>query len=135
MDRKLIELAIAAKDNSYSPYSKFRVGAAIKLDDGSYIQGSNIENAGFSATNCAERSALFTAYSQGYKKSNIMALAVTSDMKAPISPCGVCRQVLLELVNSDCPIFMVGQEEIIKTTIDELVPYQFTDKELEAGKR
>lgn len=134
MDQKLKDLAITAKENSYSPYSNFRVGAALKLSDGSYIQGSNIENASFGATNCAERSALFAAYSQGYKKDDIIALAVTSDMSSPVPPCCICRQVMVELINGDCPIYMIGKDEVVQTNVNGLVPFQFTDEELTSGQ-
>lgn len=135
MDQQLYDLAVAAKENSYSPYSKFRVGAALKMSDGTYIQGSNIENASFGATNCAERSAIFAAYSQGYKKQDIIGLAVTSDMESPVPPCCICRQVILELVPKDCSIYMIGQNQVIETNVDELVPFQFTDKELQSGQK
>lgn len=135
MDQKLIELAVAAKDNSYSPYSHFRVGAALALVDGTYIQGSNIENASFGATNCAERSALFAAYSQGYKKADIIGLAVTSDMDNPVPPCCICRQVMVELVSNECPVYMIGKNQTIETNIDGLVPFQFTDDELKEGQK
>ncbi len=135
MDQQLIELAIAAKENSYSPYSNFRVGAALKLNDGTYIQGSNIENASFGATNCAERSAIFAAYSQGYKKEDIIALAVTSDMENPVPPCCICRQVMLELLTKECPVYMIGQNQTIETNINGLVPFQFTEEELKTGQR
>ncbi len=135
MDNKLKELAIEAKENSYSPYSNFRVGAAIKLADGSYIQGSNIENASFGATNCAERSALFAAYSQGYSKDDILELAVTSDMTNPVPPCCICRQVMLELMNGETPVYMIGENEIITTDINGLVPFQFTEDELKSGQK
>lgn len=135
MDAKLKQLAISAKENSYSPYSKFRVGAAVKLSDGNYIQGSNIENASFGATNCAERSALFAAYSQGYNKDDIIALAVTSDMESPVPPCCICRQVMVELLNTDCPVYMIGQNDVIETDVNQLVPYQFGADELETGQK
>lgn len=134
MDKKLSDLAIAAKANSYSPYSRFAVGAAIKMNDGNYIQGSNIENASFGATNCAERSALFAAYSQGYKKEDIVALAVTSNMDNPVSPCCICRQVMLELLTLDCPVYMIGKDKVIETTVSDLVPFQFTEDELKQGQ-
>ncbi len=135
MDNKLKELAIQAKENSYSPYSHFRVGAALQLTDGTYIQGSNIENASFGATNCAERSALFAAYSQGYKKEDIVALAVTSDMEDPVPPCSICRQVMGELLTEDCDIYMIGTSKILEVKIDDLVPYRFTESELKEGQR
>lgn len=135
MDKKLQQLAIEAKENSYSPYSKFRVGAALKLADGSYIQGTNIENASFGATNCAERSALFAAYSKGYKRSDIIALAVTSDMENPVPPCCICRQVMLELLDLECPVYMIGATQVITTTINQLIPYKFTEEELIQGQK
>lgn len=135
MDNKLKELAIQAKDNSYSPYSRFRVGAALQLADGTYIQGSNVENASFGATNCAERSAIFAAYSQGYKKEDIVALAVTSDMEEPVPPCSICRQVMGELLTENCDIYMIGTNKIIEVKINDLVPYRFTESELKEGQR
>ncbi len=135
MDKKLKQLAIEAKENSYSPYSNFRVGAALLLSDGTYIQGSNIENASFGATNCAERSALFAAYSQGYKKQDIVALAVTSDMETPVPPCCICRQVMVELLDVQTPVYMIGANEVIETNINGLVPFQFTDDELKSGQK
>lgn len=135
MDQKLYDLAVAAKENSYSPYSKFRVGAALMMSDGTYIQGSNIENASFGATNCAERSAIFAAYSQGYQKKDIIGLAVTSDMEDPVPPCCICRQVMLELISKECPVYMIGQNQVVKTNVDGLVPFQFTDKELKTGQK
>ncbi len=122
---KLQNLAQNAKINSYSPYSKFRVGATLKLKDGTYICGSNIENASFGATNCAERSALFTAYSIGYRKDDIVAIAIASDNDKPISPCGICRQVICELVNANCQIYLVGQEETKILFVQDLLPMQF----------
>lgn len=135
MEAKLKQLAIAAKENSYSPYSKFRVGAAIKLSDGNYIQGSNIENASFGATNCAERSAIFAAYSQGYKQEDIIALAVTSDMESPVPPCCICRQVMVELLSENCPVYMIGENQIIETNVNQLVPFQFGADELKTGQK
>lgn len=133
---KLIDLAIAAKDNSYSPYSHFRVGCALVLKDGNYITGSNIENASYGATNCAERSAIFAAYSQGYTKEDIIGLAVTSDMPEAVPPCCICRQVMVELLNHEIPILMVGQNRNYTiTNVQELVPFQFTETELKTGQK
>ncbi len=132
---KVITLAKEAKANSYSPYSQFPVGCALELSDGTYIQGVNVENASFGATNCAERSALFTAYSQGYRKDDICSLAISSDLKRPISPCAICRQVMLELLNIDTPIYMTAADgTYIKTDIKELVPFAFTDADLNSIK-
>ena len=97
----LIAAAKEAYKNAYAPYSKFSVGAALKLKDGSIINGANIENASYGLTNCAERSALFTAFTKGYRRDDIEAIAVVANTDRPISPCGACRQVISELMPQD----------------------------------
>lgn len=115
-----------ALQNSYSPYSKFSVGCAILLKNGEFILGTNIENSSFGLTNCAERSALYSTYSQGYKKDDIKELYIIGNSKNPISPCGACRQVISELVNRNATIYLANLEnKIVKTTIDKLLPYSF----------
>ena len=94
---KVIEAATLARENSYAPYSKFRVGAALLLKNGEIIRGCNIENASYGLCNCAERTALFTAYAKGYRKDDIVAMSISGDTEGPISPCGACRQVMSEL--------------------------------------
>ena len=88
-----------ACNNSYSPYSHFQVGACLVMKDGSYVIGCNVENASYGLANCAERSALFSAYSNGYRKDDILEIVVMS--KNRFSPCGACRQVITELMNQD----------------------------------
>lgn len=95
-DRELIKLAMIARENSYSPYSKFKVGAALLCEDGEVFLGTNIENCSFGATNCAERSALYSAISNG--KQNFLKLAIVSDGGKICYPCGICRQVIQELM-------------------------------------
>ena len=102
-EQKLIELAKKATDNSYSPYSHFRVGAALRLDDGTEIIGANQENAAFPVTLCAERTAIFAAQAQ-YPEHAVMQLAIAARnengfMPMPTAPCGSCRQVILEVEN------------------------------------
>ena len=92
--QKLIDRAIAAREKTYSPYSHFGVGAALVCEDGSIYEGCNIENASYGLTNCAERTAIFKAVSEGHTK--FKALAVVADTEGPCAPCGACRQVISE---------------------------------------
>ena len=92
--QKLIQAAIEMRKQSYSPYSNFAVGAAVLSNDGYIYGGCNIENASYGLTNCAERTAIFNAVSDG--KRNISAIAVVADTDRPCSPCGACRQVIGE---------------------------------------
>lgn len=105
---ELIKEAIKAREKAYVPYSNFKVGAAILLKDGQVIHGANIENASYGLSNCAERSALFSFYSQGYQKEDIKAMAVVGDTEEPISPCGACRQVMNELLPKETPIYLAN---------------------------
>lgn len=129
MDKlQLITAAKEAAKNAYAPYSKFQVGAAILLTDGTIVKGANVENISFGATNCAERSALFTAVSNGYRKGDFKAIAIYGNTKEPISPCGICRQALMEFLDSKTPIFLVNEQlDTIDTTIGELLPYAFEE--------
>lgn len=128
---KIVDEAIKARENSYSPYSKFKVGAALLTKDGKVYYGANIENSSFGLTNCAERSCLFNAYSNGVRKDDIIAFAVVADTKGPVSPCGACRQVLSDLINRDTPIFLANLKGDIKEcTIDDLLPYYFDGSEI-----
>ena len=122
----LIKEAFKAMENAYAPYSNYHVGAALLCHDGRVFFGANIENASFGATNCAERSAVFSAYSNGVRKDDIAALAIVSDGDRVCAPCGICRQVLSELIPQDCPIWLSNGTENVDTTIRELVPMQFT---------
>ena len=123
---KLIEKAIEARTKSYSPYSKFKVGAAILLKNGECILGCNIENVSYGLTNCAERTALFKMVSDGYSKNDVLAMAIVGDTTAPIAPCGACRQVMLELLNEDTVIILATMNKDYKeTTVKELMPYCF----------
>lgn len=92
--QKLINRAVVARDKTYSPYSLFGVGAALLCEDGSIYEGCNIENASYGLTNCAERTAIFKAVSEGQTK--FKALAVVADTEGPCAPCGACRQVISE---------------------------------------
>ena len=121
---ELIAKARNAMEYSYSPYSQFRVGAALITDDGNIYTGCNIENASYGATNCAERTAMFKAVSEG--KQNFLALAVICGTETYCSPCGICRQVMVEF-SPDMQVVManIRGEYIIKTAA-ELLPGFFS---------
>ncbi|MBQ3272346.1 MAG: cytidine deaminase [Solobacterium sp.] len=123
---ELIAEAFKAMENAYAPYSKYHVGAAVLTADGTVFWGANIENASYGATNCAERSAVFAAYSRGYRKDTIEALAIVSDGERIAAPCGICRQVLSELLKGDTPIYLSNGYDEMTTNMTELLPMQFT---------
>ena len=126
----LTQEAFKALENAYAPYSKYRVGSCILLNDGNMIHGANIENASFGATSCAERNAIFAAYSLGYRKEDIEAIAIVTEGDILAGPCGICRQVLSELSPQDAPILLSNHHEHLDTNIDELIPLQFGPKDL-----
>lgn len=127
---KLVDAAIEGRNNSYSPYSKFKVGAAALLKDGTIIRGCNIENISYGLSCCAERNTIFSLICQGYKCEDIVAFAVVGDTKEPISPCGACRQVMAEFFKKDMPIILANLNKDIKVTnIVELLPYSFEEIE------
>lgn len=121
-DLALLAFAREAQEKSYSPYSSFRVGAAVYAD-GEIFQGVNIENAAYGSTQCAERTALGTAVSAGYRE--ISAIAIVGDSEAPTVPCGACRQFLAEF-NPEMRVIMGGAtDEVMVMTLDELLPEAF----------
>jgi cytidine deaminase len=131
MNKQLVlDKAFQAMKNAYAPYSNYHVGACALMKDGTLFLGANIENASYGATNCGERSALFAAYSNGYRKADIVALAIVSDGERIAAPCGICRQVLSELLNDDCPIFLSNGKETVEKTIEELLPMRFTQEDV-----
>lgn len=124
-----IETAVAALDKAYVPYSHFPVGACLVTKDGKIYQGLNIENASYGLSNCAERTAFFKAVSEGEK--DFVHLVIAGHTPEPISPCGACRQVMVEFCPPTMPVTLVGDEGVIKeTTVGELLPYYFTNKDL-----
>ncbi|ADL07365.1 cytidine deaminase [Thermosediminibacter oceani] len=123
-EKRLVEKAVAAMKNAYVPYSRFRVGACALASDGSEFTGCNIENASYGLTICAERVALYKAYSEG--KRDIVALAVAAEVEEPVSPCGACRQVILELAGNAVVILSNRDgSRVMRTTPGELLPYGF----------
>ncbi|MBT2754689.1 cytidine deaminase [Mesobacillus foraminis] len=130
MDTKmLIQEARKAMEKAYVPYSKFQVGAALLTEDGKVYQGCNIENAAYSMCNCAERTAIFSAYAQGDRK--FKGLAVIADTDRPVSPCGACRQVISELCPNDMKVVLTNLNGDIKEiTVEELLPGAFSPEDL-----
>ena len=110
--------------HAHAPYSKFRVGAAVLLANGKMFSGCNVENASYGMTNCAERTAIFSAVAQLGPKIEIHAVAVATEQKVPCSPCGACRQVIYEF-GPDAIIFFLGKEGPKQSHIAELLPEGF----------
>lgn len=125
-------LAKKAYDNAYVPYSNFRVGAVLILKNGDVITGSNVENASYGLTNCAERSALFAAYSKGLRRDDILELVILANpVKGITSPCGACRQVITELMNMDATVTLINlKKETQVLKVSDLLPYAFTSGDL-----
>jgi cytidine deaminase len=120
---ELYQTARNAAAASYSPYSKFRVGAALLCDDGTVVTGANIENRSFGLTICAERSAIVTAASSGRRGYRALAIC-TPDAEYPVSPCGACRQVISEFASPEMPVVFGNGESIgVRTSVKELLPY------------
>ncbi|CRK84178.1 cytidine deaminase [Neobacillus massiliamazoniensis] len=130
IDQLLVE-AKKAREKAYVPYSKFHVGAALLTTDGKVYHGCNIENAAYSMCNCAERTALFSAYAEGNR--NFKMLAVVADTERPCPPCGACRQVISELCPGDMKVVLTNLKgDILETTVEDLLPGAFTPEDLHA---
>lgn len=128
---QLMESARSMKERAYAPYSKFPVGAALLLKDGTVINGVNVENVSLGATNCAERTAIFTGIANGYKKGDFQAIAVAGDTADFLPPCNICRQVLAEFCLPDMPVYLTNEkQEILELTLKDLLPFAFTDLEM-----
>lgn len=130
MKEQLLKAAFEAMDNSYAPYSNYHVGASFLCKDGTIFKGTNIENASFGATTCAEQTAIYTAYTQGYRKEDIVGCAIVTDGAILAGPCGICRQVLSELIDGQIPVYLSNRTDELDTNIDELMPLQFGEKDL-----
>ncbi len=126
---QLLEQSKIARENAYVPYSKFPVGAALLAEDGTVFHGCNVENASYGLTNCAERTAIFKAVSQGVKK--FKAIAIVADTEGPCAPCGACRQVIAEFCKGDMPVYLTNLKgDVLETTVAELLPGAFTPEDL-----
>jgi cytidine deaminase len=127
-EKELFQEAVKAKEYAYAPYSKFKVGAALLTKDGKVYTGCNVECASFGGTNCAERTAIFKAISEGNK--DFEAIAIASDNGMFTFPCGICRQVIFEF-GKDIKIIVGDKNEEIKViSIKELLPYGFSSEDL-----
>mgnify|MGYP003412797071 CR=1 FL=1 len=132
MDKnRLIQEAIEARKQAYTPYSQFKVGAAVLTADGNVFRGCNIENASYGLTNCAERTAIFKAISEGEPK--VKAIAIVADTDGPVSPCGACRQVIAEFSDDHTKVYLSNLKgDLQETSIAELLPGFF--KSTDMGK-
>lgn len=124
----LLEQARLAAHNSYSPYSKFKVGAALRLSNGEVVTGANVENISFGLTICAERSALVSAVSRFGPETRIEAVAVTNLSGTASPPCGACRQVLAEFIVPDAPVVFPAADGLHTMAFRELLPLAFEMK-------
>jgi homotetrameric cytidine deaminase len=128
---ELVNQAVNGMNRAYTPYSKFNVGAALLLKDGSYVLGCNVENASYGAAICAERNAITTAVAMGYKKGDFKKLYVMVSGDKLSTPCFICRQVISELFDKDVPLYFYsndGKNEMF--TVKELCPYPFDEMDL-----
>lgn len=128
MIKELINEAIKGAEKSYAPFSKFNVGAAILTKDGKIFTGCNIENSAYGPSNCAERTAIFKAVSEGYKEFSAIAIVggYNHDFKDFCAPCGVCRQVMMEFCDKDFKIYLGNSNlEYKEYTLEELLPEGF----------
>ena len=125
---ELLKQALAVRDNAYVPYSKFKVGAAVETADGRVFAGCNVENISYGLTNCAERTAIFSAVAAGAKQ--LTTLLVVADSPRPVAPCGACRQVMAEFGIKT--IHMANTSGAVKTvSMQELLPYAFSETDME----
>jgi cytidine deaminase len=133
MKEKLIEAAKKAREHAYAPYSHFSVGAAALTDSQKIYYGCNIENASFGLTNCAERTAIFKAISEGEQK--IIALAIIADTENPVFPCGACRQVMSEFCSADSTIYLANLSGLVEEwKLKDLLPGAFKGSDMNKAK-
>lgn len=120
----LFEEAKEAREKAYAPYSNFKVGAALQTADGKLFRGCNVENVSYGLTNCAERTAIFSAIAAGYREFDSMTIVADSD--TPIPPCGACRQVIVEFFKPDGTIICANVSgERTQIQVNELLPFPF----------
>lgn len=125
----MLDLAYEAMQQAYTPYSNFQVGACLKGKSGTYYLGCNIESASYTPTNCAERTAVFKAVSEGERE--FEGIVIVCSGKNPAAPCGVCRQVLREFCKNDMPVvFADAKRNFIESTLGELLPHSFGPEDL-----
>ncbi|MCC6953985.1 MAG: cytidine deaminase [Deltaproteobacteria bacterium] len=127
--KSLIDAAKNAASNSYSPYSRFAVGAAILCENGEVYSGCNVENAAYGSANCAERSAIFTAISAGCRE--VRVVVIYTPTESPAAPCGACRQVINEFGPDAEIVSTCKTEKVIRSRLSDLLPHAFGPKNLE----
>lgn len=127
-DRELVSMAKEAMEHAYAPYSHFKVGAALLAKDGRVFKGCNIENASYGATNCAERTAIFKAVSEGVRE--FEAIAIVASSGAYASPCGICRQVLFEFLPKGKVILDSDEKGMATFSVQELLPFGFRGEDI-----
>ncbi|WP_163653075.1 cytidine deaminase [Listeria sp. PSOL-1] len=126
----IISLAKQAREYAYVPYSHFPVGAALVTKSGEVVLGANIENASFGLTNCAERTAIFKAVSEG--KRDFTKLVIVADTEDPVSPCGACRQVISEFCDADMPVVLTNLKgDQVEVTVGKLLPGAFKAEDMD----
>lgn len=133
MNKQLIETAVKAREMAYAPYSHYKVGAALLAKSGKIYTGCNVENASFTPTNCAERTAFFKAISEGDREFEMIAIVGGNDgeeLSKNCTPCGVCRQVMTEFCDKDFKIILGTPDDFKVLTLEEIMPYSFTATEL-----
>ena len=134
-DQEILKELLDARSKSYSPYSKFAVGAIILTKDGRIIKGANLENSAYGCSICAERTAMFQFKLLGYKKEDAEVLACIADTDEPVSPCGSCRQVMAELLAYHTPVYLYNLKgKNKKTTVEKLLPFAFSGEDLKWKK-
>jgi cytidine deaminase len=127
--KELISTALRFREKAYVPYSNFKVGAAVITEDDTIYGGCNIENASYGATNCAERTAIFKAVSEGHR--SIKAIAIVGDVSTYTYPCGICRQVMAEFADASIPVILIkNDDDYIVKTLEEVLPGAFTKRDL-----
>ncbi len=131
LDTRLLALARDALSSAYARYSEFPVGAAVLADDGRIYTGANVENASYGLTMCAERVAIFSAVAAGARR--ISAIGVVASKRAPITPCGACRQVIAEFATDACVVYAEGESGPIAWTARELLPQAFGPSDVASG--
>ena len=133
-ESRLFALAKEHLKDSYSPYSHFQVADALMTESGKTYTGVNIENSSFGLTNCAERTAMFNWVNDGGLPDPIERLLIIGNTDRPISPCGACRQVMSEFMAPESEVILTDTKgEFVRYTVDELIPYHFTEKDIEDG--
>ncbi len=128
---ELFTHAMAARQRAYVPYSGFRVGAVIRLENGQLITGCNVENASYGLTNCAERTAIFSMIAQGFR--DVQEIAVVAEGDRPVAPCGACRQVMAEFCDAKTRVTLYNTAgQSLVTSVADLLPFAFSKEALQS---